>query len=474
MVRLLFALGLVAHIGALKTRIDKESCSPLKNMQSYSALTVGIGTPQQKFQLVADTGSSAVIVTHCSCQEANCYGYSTPCFSGTNRSSTFSVPLDSGGEPAAVAMEFGSGVIYGVIGTDKVTVGQTSALMNQSVIFMYDHQLDAGIYDFEGIFGLGLPYQHRGSEEGRSWLTTAAVESFSMCFSSLQEDGTLRLNTAAQSTLLGNVGEYHWGLDFHGISLGDSSAEALFCGDSETRSGMRSPCAVIPDSGTTLMLGPSDQIRTLYASLCDQWPRCRKAYAEFNRTQQDQSIGKAVGDWLKHVLDKWGLPSIETPLTPDPATQIKLDKRRQFESLLADCSSWAKGPAMLDEELPTLFWQVAGKEGKTQALRVPASAYVVAAAGPTGETMCLPFFGSYDYVTQSNGPVWILGTAIFYEYVVHYDLSTTPAGISFASTSCGSCDSSSEASVGLLRRRTQFRRQESKVRMPHINRDLPL
>ena len=26
-----------------------------------------------------------------------------------------------------------------------------------------------------------------GSEEGRSWLTTAAVESFSMCFSSLQE-----------------------------------------------------------------------------------------------------------------------------------------------------------------------------------------------------------------------------------------------------------------------------------------------
>ena len=26
--------------------------------------------------------------------------------------------------------------------------------------------------------------------------------------------------------------------------------------------------------------------------------------------------------------DKWGLPSIETPLTPDPATQIKLDKRQ--------------------------------------------------------------------------------------------------------------------------------------------------
>ena len=34
----------------------KSRVRPRKNMQSYSALTVGIGTPQQKFQLVADTG----------------------------------------------------------------------------------------------------------------------------------------------------------------------------------------------------------------------------------------------------------------------------------------------------------------------------------------------------------------------------------------------------------------------------------
>lgn len=33
---------------------------------------------------------------------------------------------------------------------------------------------------------------------------------------------------------------------------------------------------------------------------------------------------------------------------------------------------------------------------------------------------CLPFFGEYEYVTGQNGPIWILGSAVFYDYVVQY------------------------------------------------------
>jgi len=40
-------------------------------------------------------------------------------------------------------------------------------------VLMYDHELDASITDFEGIFGLGLPYDDVGFEKS-SWLTTAA------------------------------------------------------------------------------------------------------------------------------------------------------------------------------------------------------------------------------------------------------------------------------------------------------------
>jgi hypothetical protein len=48
--------------------------APLKNHGSYSAVEIGIGTPRQSFDLVADTGSSNVIVTHCACQQTNCFG----------------------------------------------------------------------------------------------------------------------------------------------------------------------------------------------------------------------------------------------------------------------------------------------------------------------------------------------------------------------------------------------------------------
>jgi len=51
-------------------------------------------------------------------------------------------------------------------------------------------------------------------------------------------------------------------------------------------------------------------------------------------------------------------------------------------------------------------------------------------------------FGEMDYKTSSNGPVWILGTPIFYEYVVGYDMKASPPAMSFTSQSeqpCGSC-----------------------------------
>ena len=38
---------------------------------------------------------------------------------------------------------------------------------------MYDNKLDASITNFEGIFGLGLPYKSRSAGE-QSWLTTAS------------------------------------------------------------------------------------------------------------------------------------------------------------------------------------------------------------------------------------------------------------------------------------------------------------
>lgn len=461
----------------LKTSRDGETCAPLKNHGSYSAVEIGIGTPRQSFELVADTGSSNVIVTHCACQQTNCFGYSTPCFTGANRSSTFHIPLGEDGEPESLALEFGSGVIFGVLGSDVVSLGSTSALMNRSLVLMYDHELDAGITDFEGIFGLGLPYED-GVVSTSSWLTTAAIDRFSMCFTAFEEDGVLRLNYAdAKASKMKSIGQYHWGLNFNGISVGQQTQEVLFCGGTKTSS----RCGIIPDSGTTLMLGPSEQILELFSSLCDRWPRCAKAYAEFNRTQKDEfSLGGALGDWLKHALSKWGLPTISSPFASDPRTQVKLDKRRHFEGLLKSCQAWgASDTAALDKELPSIYWHLAGAEGQKQILEMPPSSYVVA-MGYEEQVACLPFFGKFEYVTAQNGPIWILGSAVFYDYVVQYDLSSS--SISFSDAPCGHCSTTpSLASTPLLklartRRKNgqQLRRQEGKVRMPQWDTQRPL
>ncbi|CAE7372754.1 Pga5 [Symbiodinium natans] len=470
---------------SLKTRAaDAESCAPLINRQSYSALRVGVGTPKQEFDLVADTGSSTVIVTHCECRAHACFGSSGKCFTGTNRSSTFRVPRDASGSPMAVTMAFGSGIIYGVVGSDLVTVGQESAMMNSSVVFMYDHELATSTSDFEGIFGLGLPYKQPSASASheQSWLVRAAIERFSMCFSNMQEDGMLRLNSPAQTTRLGNLGKFHWGLDFRGVSVGGEKADVILCGDGE-RKDKETACGLIPDSGTTLILAPSRHLLRLYAKLCDMWPRCSKAFAQDNATKSsnghpEPETGSTIGDWIRSTLEKWGIPkiSITNPFELDPASQLQLDKKERFESLLADCASWTTDAADLDREMPPIFWHVAGVEGTTQTFSLPASAYIVA-TGYKDHILCMPFFGEYDYETQLNGPIWIMGTPLFYEYEVHYDMSTEPASMSFSKTSCGSCgqDGKAAPSVSLLRRKNQrLRRHDAKVRMPHMNTSLPL
>jgi len=383
-----------------------------------------------------------------------------------------------------VTMTFGSGMIYGVVGTDVVTVGQESATMNGSVIFMYDHELDTAISDFEGIFGLGLPYKEADiyASSQQSWLVTASIQRFSMCFSNMEENGMLRLNSPAQAETLGNLGKFHWGVDFQGLSVGDEKAEIILCGDDDKKD-RKTACGLIPDSGTTLILAPSRHLWTLYSKLCDMWPRCSKAFAEDKTSkpseeQSEPSMGSRIGDWIKSTLEKWGIPEIHitNPFDLDPATQLKLDKKERFESLLADCASWSKDAADLEREMPAIFWHVAGVEGKTQTFSLPPSTYVVA-TGFNDQIICMPFFGEYDYETVQNGPIWIMGTPLFYEYEVHYDLSTEPPSLSFSKTSCGSCGQDGKAipAVDLLRRRNQqLRRHDTKVRMPQMNTSLPL
>ena len=182
-----------------------------------------------------------------------------------------------------------------------------------------------------------------------------------------------------------------------------SASDALFCGPSERREGQVTACGAVPDSGTTVMMGPAEHLSKLFSGICERWSRCSDAAAQAPRASKSET----------------------------------------FVTLLDSCSDWASGGDV--SEMPPLHFTVAGSDGAEQRLELSAASYVmrgkaqevehhykylfgvlpVDLLAPTGRQVdiCTPAFGATEYDTALNGPIWILGTPIFYAYQVHYDVA---------------------------------------------------
>jgi hypothetical protein len=284
------------------------------------------------------------------------------------------------------------------------------------------------------------PHQPKG------FLQQANISRFSLCFNDAA-DGVLRLNTPAASNTHKSVGRKHWALDFHGITVGNASVAMDFCSSSANLSdGQRAPCAAIPDSGTTAIMAPAPQIKMLLEGICDGWDRCRQNYTAM--TEAAEAAHKAAVD--KYTWD---------PFDIEAANKVDI-----LKLLLIDCESWMNESTGLGE-LPALHLKVAGANGSTQMLELPGSSYIMESIHadyeyvykhldgigdvPVGvnhtgrkEKVCSPAFSEMDYQTRENGPVWILGTPLFYEFRVGYDLEADDPAVSFTPAKdapCGLC-----------------------------------
>merc|ERR1719183_2657574 len=156
-----------------------------------------------------------------------------------------------------------------------------------------------------------------------------------MCFRDSNRSGALKLNIPPLQTPITNIGVYHWGMDFRGLSVGPfgqaAPSETIFCGEKTMRQGMESPCGIIPDSGTTLMMGPKSQIMLLEGSLCSKWPRCN-------------ALAKGKPDY------------------------------KLFRELLFNCSDWLTNDTGL-HEIPSLFFYVKGASGSMTSFELSAWAW---------------------------------------------------------------------------------------------------
>eukprot|EP00437_Effrenium_voratum_P004424 CAMPEP_0181433836 /NCGR_PEP_ID=MMETSP1110-20121109/19506_1 /TAXON_ID=174948 /ORGANISM="Symbiodinium sp., Strain CCMP421" /LENGTH=481 /DNA_ID=CAMNT_0023557319 /DNA_START=119 /DNA_END=1562 /DNA_ORIENTATION=- len=423
--------------------ISKASptCAPLKNEGTYFTVETCVGTPPQCFDTVADTGSDNVIVSSCVCNElagTGC-GLHDKCFRGTSKSSTFLISE----QPIIESITFGSGTVDTAVATDVVSVGSATANMSEGVLLLLNRaELDVSA-DFQGILGLGVPKRSAaaytssavvmeqtsgGSDEvsralssgtcmlfpqlckegarhsralgateeapSELFLEAAQIQRFSMCFQDSAQPGALRLQVPPFREPIPQIGQLHWGVSFMGLSVGlrgGSAGSALFCGPGSMAEGMQSPCGIIPDSGTTLITGPPHQVSMLQAELCKEWPRC-------NRLSGGPSSAK-------------------------------------FEDLLLRCSTWISEGGL--DEIPSIFFQVGAGDGKVKTFELTSWAWVTLEI-IDGQSFCSPGFGSMDYYTGENGPVWIFGMPLFFEYTVGFDLNANE--VSFEKSACNPCE----------------------------------
>lgn len=267
---------------------------------------------------------------------------------------------------------------------------------------------------------------------------------------------------------LGNIGSVHWGLELQGMSVGDTKAKSekvLFCDPASKELGMQTACGAVPDSGTTLMLGPREHVEKLFDSICDNWHRCTEEVAKQQRVR-------------------------------------RTSKAMVFHDLLADCSTWVNQSSINDllTELPPVKMHLAGASGAKHDVTISPWAYIITTEVPvlrvvrkhifgygnislevpTDETKlkCMPAFETQEYFTKANGPVWIVGAPLFFEHVVSYDLSQTPVAMSIDPGECSACgasllgESDSERQDSRLVQRSI--RHVPKMRYPSIDITQPL
>lgn len=460
--------------GSHRERRDGQ-CVALINQDVYFGVEVGVGTPPQVFTLVADTGSNSVVVVSCECTTSGQCNEADHCYSGSSSTLSRNDPVPR------INLSFGSGSIQAEAVTDDVVVGDIHVTMPEGVLLLVDDSaLELGKARFEGILGLGLPGAGELSDpdpslsDAQAYNTDSLMEvagtaSFSMCFGGGLDGGpgsygALRLNAALEDTMR-YVGQAHWGVGLSGITVGGSGTGGgimlTSCSDLDPGTGTDTPCGLIPDSGTTAIIGPPARVTELHASMCFAWPLCNDTLQEL---VQDAANGEApswddVRDMIS-LTSKGGMGKVLAagPSQHDRAreyAELLLFAETLFQGILNECDIWQNDDNGHFEALPSVHLTITDADGETRLLEVTKRVFIfeVMAPSPAADESGMPslirrilrqklaradpagtasgedrpvcvstIMGMSDYLTEANGPVWIFGMPLFYQYEVGFDL----------------------------------------------------
>uniref|UniRef100_A0A8D0G9E0 Peptidase A1 domain-containing protein n=1 Tax=Sphenodon punctatus TaxID=8508 RepID=A0A8D0G9E0_SPHPU len=224
------------------------------NAQYYGV--VSVGTPPQKFTVVFDTGSSNFWVP-------SAYCISEACRVHEKFKSFLSRSYKHGGQ--AFSLQYGTGQLLGIAGKDTVQISNISIQEQDFGESVFEPGMTFALAHFDGVLGLGYPSLTVGGALPvfdnimKQHLVEEPVFSFHLNRSGedIENGGELILGGIDHSLYKGSVHwvpvteKGYWQVHINNVKI---QWQLAFCSHG---------CEAIVDSGTSLITGPSEQIKRL-------------------------------------------------------------------------------------------------------------------------------------------------------------------------------------------------------------------
>lgn len=394
---------------------------------------ISIGQPQQKFQVVYDTGSSNLWVP-----SAKCSWTDLPCDLHKRYDSSKSQTYVANGQ--SFSIQYGSGSLTGFLSQDTITIAGMQ-VTNQVFAEATDEPGLAFLFSsFDGICGLAFK--------------SIAVDGVTPVFYNLLSQQKISApvfgfwlnrnesgSTGGEMTL-GGLDPSHYTGDLFYVPLANQTywnfkMDAInIVGKKFNFCPAGTGCPAIADTGTSLLAGPSDMVTKINQAigstgiitgecemLVDQYEDEIIQYLEegLNASAICQAIGVCPNTGECGVC----MLVIGTLQTFLPSNTSKFIIKLALDEICEALPS-PNGEALVDctkiNSMPNVEITLAGK-----VFTLTPADYILVQGAGSGEELCLSGFIGLD-LPPELGPLWILGDVFIGKYYTAFDFGNKQVG----------------------------------------------